>query len=95
MKSWEIAGQEKFENLLKKFENHPLTQTIRQDEAAKEMTKRQQAAWQIEILKSQQRETVKHLQAVAAEKEAVYLKAKTAMEAAGAAFNQARGAFMA
>ena len=44
--------ERKFENLLKKFESHPLTQTIQADEAAETSCRaRQQAAGQIETLR--------------------------------------------
>jgi hypothetical protein len=95
MKNWRDEGEAKLAKLLKKIETHPLTTKIRQDEAAGTLTQRQQAAGKIEALRKEQSETGARLQSISAEKEAEFLKAKAAMEAAGAAFNQARAALRA
>jgi len=91
MKNWLKEGESKLEKLLEKIENHPLTRQIQADEAAETLTARKQAAGQIETLRKEQAETITRLQAVAAEKEQIYLQAKAAFEIAGAAWNRARG----
>ena len=95
MKTWELEGAQKFEKLLQKFENHPLTQSIRADEASETLSARQRAAVRIEVLKKEQSEAITRLQAVSAEKETKFNQAKAAFEIAGAAWNAARAALTA
>jgi hypothetical protein len=91
MKKWESEGTQEIEKLLKKFENHPLAKQIQADQAAETLTARQRAADAIKSIRADQAEAMPKLQAVAGEKEAKFLHAKSAMEAAGLAFNKARG----
>jgi hypothetical protein len=82
MRTQEKQEMEKMEELRKIIEASPLTQKIKEEKAAEVLAKRQGAAGKIAKLRKEREETVPRLIADIEAKEAVYLKAKAAQDAA-------------
>jgi|GEM_PF-1473294 len=92
MKEHEKKELEKLESLRKTIEASPLTQQIIAEKAAATLATRQAAANEIEILRTERDEVIPKLQADLKTKEAKYLEAKTALDAATGEFQTARAA---
>lgn len=81
---------EKLKELLKKADGHPMMKAILAEEAAAILAKRTEAAGKIEALRKEQADNLPKLEEGVKDKEAAYLKAKAALDAASDEFQSAR-----
>jgi len=82
MKERERKEFERLEELRKTIEKSPLTKQIITEEAAAILVTRKEAAGKIEVLQKEREEVIPKLQEAVKDKEAAYLKAKAALDAA-------------